>query len=72
MYTRTITVQTNPKSLRQRMLSLAIGESMFVSIEDNAETTVRNYASTLSFIGDRRFNVSRDRERHGLTVTREA
>lgn len=72
MYTRTITVQTNPNSLRQRMLALEVGDSMFVPIEESAETTVRNYASTLKFIGGRSFKVSRDRDRHGVTVTREA
>ena len=72
MYTRTITVKTDPNSLRQRMLALEVGESMFVPIDVSAETTVRNYASTLKFIGGRSFKVSRDQDRHGVKVTREA
>lgn len=72
MYTRTITVQVNPNSLRQRMLALAVGETMFVPLAVCAETTVRNYASTLKFIGGRSFKVSRDHDRHGVIVKREA
>ena len=72
MYTRTINVPINPNSLRQRMIALAVGEVMFVSMEEHAETTVRNYASTLCFTSERKYTVARDKERRGVTVTREA
>jgi len=72
MYTKTITVVTDPNSLRQRILALAVGEFLFVPFDESKENTVRNYASTLSFLEARRYSVSRDRVRQGVTVTREA
>lgn len=62
----------NPNSLRQRILSLTIGESLFVLIDDYTENAARNCASELSFRFSRKYKVRRDRERRGFTVTREA
>jgi hypothetical protein len=62
----------NPNSLRQRILSLTVGESLFVLIDDYTENAARHCASELSFRYSRKYKVSRDRERRGFTVIREA
>lgn len=62
----------NPNSLRQRILSLTVGESMFVLIDDYTENAARHCASELSFRFARRYKVHRDRALRGFTVTREA
>lgn len=62
----------NPNSLRQRILALAVGEAMFVSIDDYTENAARHSASELAFQYSKKFRVRRDRENRGFTVTREA
>ena len=72
LLTKMTSSHINPFSLRQRILGLAIGESMFVLIEDYTENAARHCASELSFRFDRKYKVNRERERRGFTVTREA
>lgn len=62
----------NPNSLRQRILALSVGESMFVLNDDYCEGTARHCASDLAFRFNRKYRVSRNREKRGFSVTREA
>lgn len=63
---------SNKPSLRQRFLDLQEGESMLVSLDEYAMTTVRNYASDLAFASGRTFTCNRDHATRSYKVTRLA
>lgn len=60
------------ESLRNRIIELAQGESITVSIDDYGATTVRSYASDLGYVLRRRFTARRSREDRSYTITRLA
>lgn len=62
----------NPNSLRQRVIALEVGQSLFVSIDEHSETVARHYASQIGFRYNRTYSAKRDRERRGYVITREA
>lgn len=63
---------SNPNSLRQRIIALTAGETLFLSVDEYAEATARFYASQLGPLFNRRYKVRRDRSRNGFTITMEA
>lgn len=59
-------------SLRQRVLSLGVGESISIPVQLHAYTTIRSYASDLGFATGRTYSTRRDREARIYTITRTA
>jgi len=58
------------ESLRSRVLALAIGESLTVSLADYGYTTIRSYAYELGVGADRKFTTHRDRRERTYTILR--
>ena len=61
----------NPHSLRQRIIALAVGQSLAVSVDEHADTSVRHYASNLGFLMGRKYLTRIARESREIIVTRE-
>lgn len=66
--TNTATTQ----SLRARIIEMQPGQEIEVPIATYRDTTVRSYASDLSFTMQRSYRVQRDRARRIYIVRREA
>lgn len=58
------------KSFRQRVIDLEVGQSITVPIEEVGYTTIRSYASDLSFAYKRRYTSRRNRNERTYTLTR--
>jgi hypothetical protein len=63
---------TNPNSLRQHIIALEVGQSIFISMDEHAESTARHYASLLGFKFNRTYRTRIDRANRGYLITREA
>lgn len=63
---------SNNPSLRQRFLDLAIDEDLVVSLDVYAMSTVKSYASDISFATGRTFKCTRDRVNRSYIVKRLA
>lgn len=59
-------------SLRQKILQMAVGDTLVVPVSENGYTTIRNYASDLGFMTERKYSTSRNREERTYTITRRA
>ena len=60
------------KSFRQRILDLQVGDVIVIPLDEVGYTTVRSYASDLSFAYQRRYTTHRNRVDRTYTRTREA
>lgn len=60
------------KSLRQRVLEMAVGEKITISVVEHSYTTIRSYASDLGFATGRSFSTRRNREARTYTIIRNA
>ena len=59
-------------SLRNRMIEMKPGSTIFVSLATNKSVTVYNYASFLSREYERKYTVKFDKVARGILVTRES
>ena len=57
-------------SLRARVLAMEVGDVIAVPMSQYGYTTVRSYASDLSFATGRRYASRRNRETRSYTITR--
>jgi extradiol dioxygenase family protein len=62
----------NPNSLRQRIIRLRVGQSLFIAAEDYNESTARYYASQLGFKYGRTYKTHINRDKGGYQISREA
>lgn len=60
------------KSFRKRILDLGVGDVIVIPIDEVGYTTIRSYASDLSFAYQRRYKTHRNRVDRTYTITREA
>ena len=59
-------------SFRKRIIDMARGESITISVEQVGYTTIRGYASDLGFAYKRKYSTHRNREDRTYTITRIA
>ena len=60
------------KSFRQRIIDLEVGQFIVIPVTEVGYTTIRGYASDLSFALQRRYRTHRNRTDRTYTITREA
>ena len=58
------------KSLRAQVLDLAVNEELTIPVTLYGYTTIRSYASELSFAANRKYKTSRNKEARTYTITR--
>ena len=58
-------------SFRQRILNMAMGESIVIPVDEIGYTTIRTYASDLGFAFMRKYTTHRNRRERTYTITRE-
>ena len=59
-------------SLRQRVLSLGVGETITIPVSEHAYTTIRSYASDLGFATGRSYSTKRNRQERTYTIIRNS
>ena len=57
-------------SLRQRIISMEIGESITIPVTEVGYTTIRGYASDLGFAYNRKYSTHRNRSERTYTINR--
>lgn len=60
------------KSFRASVLEMQVGEVITIPVELYSYTTIRSYASELSFAANRRYRTTRNRQERTYTIYREA
>lgn len=58
------------KSLRAQVLDLEVNEELTIPVTLYGYTTIRSYASELSFAANRKYKTSRNKEARTYTITR--
>lgn len=58
------------KSLRAQVLDLAVNEELTIPVTLYGYTTIRSYASELSFAANRKYKTSRNKEARTYTIKR--
>lgn len=57
-------------SLREQVLKMQVGEQLTIPVTEYGYTTIRSYASDLSFAYNRKYSTKRNREERTYTIVR--